>query len=216
MTKEGGRTVARSSGLSDKLIEEHLHPLCYYHSSRKLQALRLPVEEFPRNLIVAHLPGGQIVFGQSVCTQEGFFCHQFISESMPVSLILPTLYHALFLTSTVWEELQELDGLPLMESELASVGPLPFDAAELERLAEVLEVEGKARNRTCVILPDQDWIRPVLMWLYNHLSEGAASTLGFSTYNRYPPESPLLRLVFLEKGHMHNCSDIFDVDKGAF
>jgi len=219
MTEKGGKTVARSAGLSDKLIKEHLHPLCYYHPSRKMQALRLPIEEFPRNLMVAHLPDGHMLFGQSICTSEGFFCHQFITaKPIPLSLILPTLYHALFLTSTAWDELPELDNLPLIEGELESAGPLPFDSNELERLAELLEVEtGEVDSkRACVILPDQDWVRPVLMWLYSRLSEDAASTLGFSTYNRQPPESPLLQLVFLEKGYVHSCSNIFDFDKGAF
>ena len=217
-TEEKSGTAARSPGLSEDFIAEYLLPLSYYHPSKKMQALRVPAEEFPRALSLAYFPGGEMVISQTVYTEPGFFTHQYIfNESLP-ELAIPLLYHTLFLTATDWDQLEELETLPLIEQKSSDInaGPLPFDDMRLMQLADIL----KAGRKAYVILPDLEWVRPMLTWLYNHLPENTA--FGFTTYSREPVNNNFLQLVFLEKGSMQfddpglQQDYVFDFDSGNF
>jgi len=216
MVKNGNSgTVARSPGLTDDFITEKLLPLCFYHPSKKRQALRIPVEEFPRALNFIRFTDGSAVISQTVYIEDGYFTHQYIfDEPIPTSIV-PTLYDAFFLTSSDWEQLEELDSLPLLNELITdtAVASLPFDEMRLMQLVDLLKFNEKAY----VILPDLHWVQPMLTWLFE-MTEGAS--FGFTTYSREAIENKFINLVFLEKGSLDVCDlpndFVFDFDSSKF
>lgn len=230
---EGYDTVARSNGLPEDFITERLHSFCYYHPSRLMQAKRLPSEEFPRAVTVVHFPEGLTMIGQTVYVEADytgqrstFFTHNYVIPSCNpvVQEFCPTLLNKLdFFTSTCWEHLHELDELPYhQEAEIASLGPLPFEERRLRQLIYTLLESITGTKKVYVSLPGQDWVMPVLMWLYEHLPSDAAKLLGFTTYSREPENKKFLHLTFIDKGCI-NINDqalerdyIFDFDSGNF
>ena len=232
----GYDTVAKSAGLAEGFIKSHLHPFCYYHPSKALQALRLPAEEFPRALTVVQLPNqegqeGQMLLGQTVYVESDFtgqrstfFTHNYVLNR-PDNLaeaIGPMLYNTVFLTSSEWEELPELNELPIHEEkEVLKPGQLPFDEDRLWQLVcAVMEAVAGAK-KVYVVLPDSHWVRPMIMWLYNRLPGLAADNLGFTTYSREPENKKFLHLIFMEQTDLDKFEKlerdyVLDFDSGYF
>ncbi|MCL2400044.1 MAG: hypothetical protein FWC91_09945 [Defluviitaleaceae bacterium] len=208
---EGYDTVARSPGLTESFIKERIHPFCFYHPSRLLQAKRVPAEEFPRTLNIVHFPEGQMLIGQTIYVESDytnqhstFFTHNYIlpkPENLSPENIGTMLCRTNFLTETEWDQLLELKELPLHDSiATGTVGPLPFDQHRMQQLIYVLLDAILGIKKVYVILPDLVWVRPTLMWIYDQLPKDAAQTLGFTTYSREPEKKQFLHLIFMEKG----------------
>jgi len=229
---EGYDTVAYSQGLSKSFIEGHLHPLCRYQPSRTLQALRVPAEEFPRALAVAHLPEGQMILSQTTYVesdfsgrQSTFFAHNYIlsrPDCLSSEKIGVMLYQVLFLTETEWDHLPELECLPLHDAKFETVSHLPFDEVRLQQLIWALSEAVAGSKKVYVILPDLEWVKPMLLWLYGQLSHDTALALGFITYSREPVKDEYLHLAFMDKGSLKLDDPeivrdyIFDFDQGYF
>ena len=204
---EGYDTVARSAGLDESFITTRLHPFCYYHPSRIMQAKRVPAEEFPRMLTVVHFPENLLMIGQTVYVEQDFtgqrttfFTHNFLVPRH--NDFCPSLLARIpFLTSTEWDELPELDSLPVLDlNNREKPGPLPFDDARMYQLICALLDAVTGTKKVYVILPGLDWVLPVLMWLFERLPKEAAQTLSFTTYSREPENKKFLHLTFLDRG----------------
>jgi len=210
IVKDGIGESVYSTGLSEEFITKRLLPLCFYHTSKKMQALRVPAEEFPKSLIFACFPENKMMIGQTIYTENGFFVHQYISDKFDNF----DIYKACFLRD-LDRKLEELVILPLEESVIEeAVGPLPFDEARLSQLAGVL----KNKLKAYVILPDMEWVRPMLMWLCKQVDE----PFGFTTHSREAISEEFLSLIFLSKGSLHveepslTGEFVFDFDSGSF
>lgn len=256
----GYDTVARSAGLTEDFIKSRLHPFCYYHPSKTLQALRVPAEEFPRALTVIQFPEGLMLLGQTVYVNSDFtgqrptfFTHNYILPRPAVltpGLIGTMLNFTVFLTETDWEKLTELEELPRHFDQTCrtethtteqndcqsvtegcppqpgttctNIGPLPFDEGRLRQLVYGVLEAIMGTKKVYVILPDLEWVYPMLMWLYSHLPASAAQILGFTTYSREPENKKFLHLVFVEKGILSLTDSqitrdyVFDFDSGLF
>lgn len=236
---EGYDTTARSPGLSDSFIKDRLHPFCFYHPSRIMQAKRVPAEEFPRAQTVVrfrHHSAQYMLIGQTIYVESDFtgqrstfFSHNFVLT--PPDNFSPAMLNRLnFLTSSDWSELPELDELPFFGPEsgleadkgVDSSGPLPFDESKLRQLAYAVLEATTSSKKVYVVLPGLDWTIPVLMWLYDRLPKAALDILGFTTYSREPINLRYLHLVFMEKGTMIpndvrlEQDYVFDFDSGYF
>ena len=202
-----------SSGITKDFAVERLLPLCFYHPSKKKQALRVPAEEFPKTLIFACFPEGKSVICQTVYTESGFFVHQYVADKFEKF----DIYNASFMNGIDQnQKLQALAALPQNEEKNAeeTVGPLPFDEARLLQLAGVL----KNKLKAYVILPDLEWVRPMLMWLHDNVDE----PFGFVTHSRETIANEFLNLIFIEKGSLQvgepslGGEFVFDFDSGSF
>jgi hypothetical protein len=230
----GYDTVARSDSLSEEFIKERLHPFCYYHPSKALQALRVPAVQFPRALRVIQFPDGQMLLGQTVYIEADytgqrptFFTHNYLlprPDDLSPKAMETMLRNTIFLTRTEWGHLPELKELPVFESAGRGdpVGPLPFDELRLARLvAAVMEAVAGTR-KVYVLLPDPEWVIPVLAWLYSRLPGAAVPALGFCSYSREPENKKYLHLIFMEKGSLLTDDPrvegdfVFDFDSGNF
>lgn len=231
---EGYDTVAHSAGLTESFIKERLHPFCYYHPSRILQAKRVSAAEFPVVRTVVHFPEGLTMLGQTVYVERdftgqrpAFFTHNLVLPSMPG--FFPGMVNwSEFLTG--WngglpngELLSELESLPFTDPAPESEGPLPFDNDWLDELVEAVLESVAGTKKIYVTLPGLDWVDPMLMWLYGRLPKEAAQILGFTTYSREPVNKKFLHLVFMDRGSLDGTNIdkierdyIFDFDNGFF
>jgi len=228
------KTEARSNGLSDNMIKTQMHPFCFYHPSKVLQALRLPAEEFPRVLTVVQFPDGKMLLGQTIYVESRasgqrptFFTHNYLLpglQSVSPEAIDLLLHRTIFLTETEWDHLPELEYLPMDESlsKAESVGPLPFDKVRTQQLVAALTESVAGMRKVYVMLPDIEWVPPLLMWIYSRLPQTAAQRLGFTTYCREPVNKEHLHLMFMEKGSLRSDDVlvkghfVFDFDSGSF
>ena len=225
---EGYDTVARSEGLSEAFIKERLYPFCFYHPSRIMQAKRVPAEEFPRAHTVIQFPNNLMLISQTIYVESDFtgqrhtfFTHNFVL--LRPENFSPALLNRLhFATSSDWDQLPELDELPLIEEDIDEIlaGPLPFDGYRLRQLAYVLLEAVVGVKKVYVVLPGLDWTIPMLMWIYNRLPAAALQHLGFTTYSREPLNMKFLHLVFVENGALEQkdieYGYVFDFDTGYF
>ena len=228
--KKGYDTVACSPGLSEAFVKERLHPFCDYHPSRILQAKRVPAAEFPRALTVIQFPEKKMLLGQTIYVEPGptggestFFTHNYVlprPDKLLPEDIGHMLYRTVFLTESDWEQLPELEELPLHKGETPSVGPLPFDKKRLLQLIYVLLEAVTGTRKVYVVLPDLEWVNPMLMWLYSQLPHPAQQALGFTTYSRKTENKKFLHLIFMDKGSLDPDEDsldyFLDFDSGYF
>jgi len=208
----GYDTVARSAGLDESFIKERLHPFCYYHPSKTLQALRVPAEEFPRSITLVHFPNGKMLLGQTVYLESDFtgqrptfFTHNYVMpnpEALTPEVIGAMLYKTAFLTETEWEQLPVLEELPSYEIKGVPVGEIPFDDMRLRQLLYVLLEAVNGAKKVYVIVPGEEWVYSMLMWLYSRLPADAANILGFTTFNREPENKKFLHLIFMGEGSL--------------
>ena len=223
---EGYDTVARSKGLTESFIKEWLHPYCYYHPSRIMQAKRLPESEFPKALTVVRLPEGLMLIGQTVYVEadftgqrSAFFTHNYVLEAEE-DFCPSTLCKLNFITDWAGEELHQLEKLPLHDGPAETIGPLPFDENRLRQLVEAINLSAVGTKKVYVILPGLDWVFPMLMWLYGHLPQETLRVLGFTTYAREPVNKKFLHLIFMESGSLGDTKlewdYVFDFDTGYF
>jgi len=210
MMKNGLSDSRWSSGLAEGFIAEKLLPLCFYHPSKKKQALRVPVEEFPKSLIFACFPEDKMVIGQTIYTESGFFVHQYVADKFEDF----DIYNVRFLRDFE-QKLEALEALPLEDENAEElVGPLPFDDSRLLQLAGVL----KNKLKAYVILPDLVWVKPMLMWLHDNVDE----PFGFVTHSREAITNEFLNLIFIERGSLQVGEPslvgefVFDFDSGSF
>ena len=228
---EGYDTVARSDGLTEAFIKERLHPFCYYHPSRILQAKRVPAAEFPRAFTVVQFPEGSTLIGQTVYVETDFtgqrptfFTHNYVMPQAEAGSFAPCLLKRLyFFTESDWDQLPELDTLPMNDGE-ANVadepGPLPFDEARLLQLVDAIADAVSGSRKVYVAFPSSCWIFPVLTWLYDRLPEDVLQVLGFTTFSREPVNKKFLHLIFMDKGCMGDVRSewdyVFDFNTGRF
>ena len=224
---EGYDTIAHSAGLTESFIKERLHPFCYYHPSRIMQAKRVPAADFPKAYTLVHLPEGLTVIGRTTYLESdytgqrtAFFTHNYVLPHFDG--FCPSILKRLNFASS-WDDesiLNPLEELPLAPAETESVGPLPFDEGWLDELIVACTLAVEGTQKIYVTLPALEWTFPMLMWLYSRLPKDVAQSLGFTTYAREPVNKKFLHLIFMEKGSLNNSEAerdyVFDFDARYF
>ncbi|MCL2577335.1 MAG: hypothetical protein FWE27_04715 [Defluviitaleaceae bacterium] len=199
ISSAGYDTVAKSPGLDDSFIKEKIHPYCVYSGGGM------------NSITVAHFPCGKMFLGQAAFVpvdftgqRTTFFAHNYILSAEMAGEYLTDI-EKLLLTrfENSYDEnfkLEELDTLPLT----LSLAPAPeVGEGTLIHIVNCVIKSVQSAKKTYVILPkhfSEEFVRALLVEVYNKLPEGIKHLLGFCTNSREPEKRKNIHLVFLENG----------------
>lgn len=210
--------MARSPGLTDAFIKEKIHPYCTYSSPA------------PRVQTVVHYPCGRMLLGQAAYVPEDFtgrrstfFSHNYVIPPAIAGLLLEDMAGLLttrFETSydiSLDGVLEPLEFLP-RDTHLCTGSLLPqVEEGIISKIAECVCESVQASKKTYVLVPDStgdmfEFVRGVLISLYQRLPEWVKHQLGFCTFAREPDKRKGIHLVFLVQPFLRPTDSCFAGD----